>query len=128
MKSLRTCQYEKIGRVQALHCSWLDVGRPAKLKADELAAPKPGVLLKMLGAHAPAAPNAGALPAPKAGVLAPPKLKAELLAAPKAGAEAALPPKPGVLKPPNKDGVLPPWLCPAETTLCSTSKPCMERE
>ena len=73
-----------------------------------MAAPKPGVLLKMLGALALAAPNAGGLPAPKAGVLAPPKLNAELLAAPKAGVEAALAPKAGMLKPPNNDGALPP--------------------
>lgn len=46
------------------------------------------------------------LAAPNAGVLAPPKPKAELLAPPNAGTEAAPPPKAGVLKPPNSDGVL----------------------
>ena len=78
---------------------------PAKLKADELAAPKAGVLPKMLGALALAAPNAG--------VLAPPKPNAELLAPPNAGVEAAPPPKAGVLKPPKRDGVLAAWGCPA---------------
>ena len=79
----------------------------------------------MLGALALAPPNPGALPAPKAGVLAPPKLNAELLAAPKAGAEAALAPKAGVLKPPKSDAALPPWLCPVMNTMCSSYKSCM---
>ena len=86
---------------------------PAKLKADELAAPKAGVPPKRLGALELAAPNAGVLAAPKAGVLEPPNPNAELLAPPNAGVETAPPPKAGVLKPPKRDGVLAGWLCPA---------------